>query len=83
MDPVGPKHDNASVALFQRGAGNNGRDGVEALNIAVAEADIAARWGRDDVGRMWTAARVARGQAEVIPAVTPRDDFGLPMEMAM
>jgi hypothetical protein len=34
MDPVGPKHDNASVAPFQRGAGNNGRD---------AEADIAAR----------------------------------------
>jgi predicted RNase H-like nuclease len=37
----------------------------------------------DAFAAAWTAARVAHEQEEVIPTIVPRDDFGLPMEMAI
>lgn len=36
---------------------------------------------RDAYAAVWTAARVARGEAVTVPAEPPRDRFGLPMEM--
>jgi hypothetical protein len=37
----------------------------------------------DAFAAAWTTARVAHEQEEVIPTIVPRDDFGLPMEMAI
>lgn len=54
-----------------------------AVDIALASGGLSCK--PDDVidafVSLWTARRIAAGSASRLPAVPPRDHFGLPMEM--